>query len=245
MSDMYPSMSPFMYTAGNPVMLVDPDGRLIDDYFNKDGKFLGSDEAKTDNVRVISQSDWDANKTANNDGTETIEHNTGVDNSKLHSESGISDDASLNIYQHYNPTDLKLKDSGKDVGGAAFRVTTTKTTTGDKTKTTYSTGMVVNLKGNKRLKISDHYNEITNIFVHENQHYSDYKSLGAKAFLAASRDRLECRAVNTQMEHSSFDKTRYGFQRSAKLYGEKHGMIFKVKSLPATQIPVNVTPPNI
>ncbi len=27
MADKYPSMSPFMYTAGNPVMLVDPDGR--------------------------------------------------------------------------------------------------------------------------------------------------------------------------------------------------------------------------
>jgi len=31
MSDKYPSMSPYMYTAGNPVMLVDPDGREIVD----------------------------------------------------------------------------------------------------------------------------------------------------------------------------------------------------------------------
>ncbi len=29
LADKYPSMSPFMYTAGNPVMLVDPDGRRI------------------------------------------------------------------------------------------------------------------------------------------------------------------------------------------------------------------------
>ena len=29
LADKYPSMSPFMYTAGNPVMLVDPDGREI------------------------------------------------------------------------------------------------------------------------------------------------------------------------------------------------------------------------
>jgi RHS repeat-associated protein len=29
LADKYPSMSPFMYTAGNPVMLVDPDGRKI------------------------------------------------------------------------------------------------------------------------------------------------------------------------------------------------------------------------
>ena len=29
LSDKYPSMSPYMYTAGNPVMLVDPDGKRI------------------------------------------------------------------------------------------------------------------------------------------------------------------------------------------------------------------------
>jgi RHS repeat-associated protein len=29
LADKYPSMSPFMYTAGNPVMLVDPDGRWV------------------------------------------------------------------------------------------------------------------------------------------------------------------------------------------------------------------------
>ena len=29
LSDMYPSMAAYMYTAGNPVMLVDPDGRKI------------------------------------------------------------------------------------------------------------------------------------------------------------------------------------------------------------------------
>ena len=241
----YPSMSAYMYVAGNPVMLVDLDGMRIDDYFTKDGEFLGSDNAESDAVRVIDQSDWDANKTTNNDGVETIDHDTGVENSKLHSESGITDEASLNIYQHYNPTDLKLVDSGKDIGGASFRFTTIKTTTGNKTNTTYSTSLSINLKGNKRLKISDHYNEIVNIFIHENQHYTDFITIGAKSFLEFSRERLESRAVYAQMEHSSFDKTRLGFQKSAKLYGEKFGIIFKVKSLPAKQIPLNVTPQNI
>jgi len=31
MADKYPSMTSYMYTAGNPVMLVDPDGRALDD----------------------------------------------------------------------------------------------------------------------------------------------------------------------------------------------------------------------
>jgi hypothetical protein len=32
LSDKYPSLSPYAYCAGNPVVLVDPDGRSIDDY---------------------------------------------------------------------------------------------------------------------------------------------------------------------------------------------------------------------
>ena len=31
----YPSLSPYAYVANNPIMLVDPDGMRIDDYFNK------------------------------------------------------------------------------------------------------------------------------------------------------------------------------------------------------------------
>lgn len=30
LADKYPSMSPFMYCGGNPVMMVDPDGKHID-----------------------------------------------------------------------------------------------------------------------------------------------------------------------------------------------------------------------
>ncbi len=48
MSDKYPSMSPYMYCAGNPVMLRDPDGRKIDGvtYNKKTKKFEYSQEAK-------------------------------------------------------------------------------------------------------------------------------------------------------------------------------------------------------
>jgi RHS repeat-associated protein len=45
MSDEYPSMSPYMYTAGNPVMLVDPNGESIS-IFDEDGNFI---ETKKDN----------------------------------------------------------------------------------------------------------------------------------------------------------------------------------------------------
>jgi hypothetical protein len=35
LADKYPSMSPYMYTAGNPVMLVDPDGMKIFNFYKK------------------------------------------------------------------------------------------------------------------------------------------------------------------------------------------------------------------
>ena len=41
LSDKYPSMSAFMYCAGNPVVLVDPDGRELHDFgVNEDGKIV-------------------------------------------------------------------------------------------------------------------------------------------------------------------------------------------------------------
>ncbi|MDD6582287.1 MAG: hypothetical protein PUF10_06395 [Bacteroidales bacterium] len=43
MSDKYPSTSPYTYCANNPVRLVDEDGREIGDYFDLNGKYLGTD----------------------------------------------------------------------------------------------------------------------------------------------------------------------------------------------------------
>ncbi|MCQ2211938.1 MAG: hypothetical protein MJZ34_16780 [Paludibacteraceae bacterium] len=44
MSDKYPSLSPYVYCADNPVGLVDPNGEEIDPIYDLDGIFLGTDD---------------------------------------------------------------------------------------------------------------------------------------------------------------------------------------------------------
>ena len=43
MASKYPSMSPYVYCANNPVKLVDPNGEEIGDYYDLNGKWLGRD----------------------------------------------------------------------------------------------------------------------------------------------------------------------------------------------------------
>ena len=43
MASKYPSLSPYVYCANNPVKLVDPNGEEIGDYYSYNGKWLGTD----------------------------------------------------------------------------------------------------------------------------------------------------------------------------------------------------------
>ena len=52
MADKYPNISPYAYCAWNPVKLVDPDGRMIGDYYTWDGKWLGHDKYNDNKVYV-------------------------------------------------------------------------------------------------------------------------------------------------------------------------------------------------
>lgn len=218
-------VSPYNYVQNNPMLRIDPDG-MLDDYFNREGKYLGSDEAKTDFIRIVDQEAWDANKIVGENGAESILNEAGSKVSNVLSKSGISLDAAKSVYSHYNNTGLPtvIEDNPKG-STASFRysVSQGKVVEG-------SEQLVFNHSNLVRNRVSDHANEIMNVVAHEGFHYNEYKSVGAdnfhqKAGTNQGRSGMERRAVNAQVNHPTFSHTRKGFQNATINYGMRFGYV--------------------
>jgi len=225
LAEKYYSISPYAYCAGNPVRFIDPNGMDIDDYFNYAGDYLGSDEATTDNVKITSQQSWDAAKTVNSDGTESIDHATGSVLSLDNSVANLSTDAELSVYDHYNSTGQTLNAASNENGngGAAFCYS--------REKGVITTGIEVYIEGNKSKphNIADHANEIKNTFVHEGKHVDDYNQLGFDGYRDMPEIYKESRAVQTQMNDATFPLTRPIIQQMNMDYGVSKGLVLPIK----------------
>jgi hypothetical protein len=191
-----------------------------DDYFNRDGVYLGTDNSTSEQVRVMDQGAWDAN--SNGDGT--ISPDAGVANSSLHSQSGINSNASVKIYQHYNNTGLRL--SG---GDGNFLMRTEVSSVGN---SVLEKKLLVNpgeaYKGSD--PVSNNINDIKNTFVHENKHSTDVNDLGVARYQklatgSAPVDVLEERAINTQVQHPTWKKTSSAYKERIYNYANSVGAI--------------------
>ncbi len=189
------TIQPYSAMNNNPINFVDPTGMKADDYyFDREGNYLGSDNAKTDVIRIIDKTTWNDKKIIDENGVESIDHDEGVRNSKVHSESDISDESSLKIYKYYNPTGLELEKNNRKT----MQFSRTLIKKGNKIEVK-DVKIKINIEKNKVLKTSDHANEIINLFSHENKHYEDFKTLGNKKYSNLTLKMKERSAYYSQM----------------------------------------------
>ncbi|MBN1112936.1 MAG: hypothetical protein JXA53_08480, partial [Bacteroidales bacterium] len=232
LAESYSSQSTYHFSGNNPMRFIDFNGMNYDDYFSYTGNFLGSDNASTDYIRIMDQGVWNNNKTVNENGTESIEHLTGVEKSELFSKARckMSPDNQLTVYEHYNPTNLLLvQEERKDKsGGMAFSSEKPSDNSPINTEK-----IKIRLYGNAENGYSDHSNIITNMLSHEKEHYNDFSRLGLKAYYNQTPNQRESNAVIAQTMDSSYSYLLMNMQQnpiistyinSVRLYGIKYGM---------------------
>ena len=177
MWEKYYGTSSYAYCVDNPVIHVDPTGQLIDDYFDKNGNFLGKDNKKTDYVKIINNPTYNKSKNVYTGTSVSI------------TEAKLSDEAVRKIVSHYNEQLGPNRELGDNVKIQAGITSITKAVMlYSKTKENYLFGiklfggketMTVNTNNNNMGKISSYLNTASNIentIVHEKQHAEDSKT---------------------------------------------------------------------
>ncbi len=101
MAEKYYSYSPYNYVLNNPINLIDPDGRFVSPYFDKNGQFLGIDENGYEgDIYILDK------KTFSSNSKDGIAYSKGIQNSentfslKSAKASNISLEAQSKIFTH-------------------------------------------------------------------------------------------------------------------------------------------------
>jgi hypothetical protein len=208
---------------------VDPTGMAYDDYFNQQGAYLGTDnDPNSSKIRVMDDAAWAANKT----GEETIDHQTGVKNSSLHSKSGISADASVEIYRHYSTTNINLL-AGTGSYLMEFEISHVGNAELDRK-------INVNTRALNRSGFSDNIADIKNTFVHENKHSSDYTTIGVLKTANMSRQVKEERAISTQIADPTWNNTSSAYKGHIREYANDLRILIPGLNAPILKTAISV-----
>jgi hypothetical protein len=191
-------------------MRVDPDG--LNDYFTENGKYLGSDISKDDNVRIMSEKTWNSIQQVDDEGELFVDDKVGMDKnvSKKASESDLSDQATLGIIKHYSNTGSEME-IDNSLSGLQFNVSD-NANTGE----LHFKGIKVGAKNLKNSGFIDNANNIKSMLIHEEKHESDYNTLGRQGYLNIPRAEREIRAYTVQVNHESWGKSTKRFRESVQ-----------------------------
>lgn len=235
---------------GNPVRLVDPDGRNVDDYFDARGSYLGRDNASTNIIRIVNPNCEATaecpNNIINDDGS--INRNAALSiSSDLASLSFSTSEERMvlsNITTHYY-RELGYQTSELSEGKIAVKI--------GEAGESMSVGLTPEGQREMRIKISesghildselaDKYN-LMNTTVHEKFHFDNhyqkqpdgtYLSLGTRINVPEEAAR-HVDAYVAQVEHATWRRTTGTYRdntinKSARFYfNVLRGESFKMK----------------
>jgi len=205
LADERPSLSPYNYVQWNPLNRVDPTGMLDDDYFTKDGKYLGNDgDENSHNIRIVDAETYN-NLLGKNDSEGKPLLQTSGD-AVLFNDSEMSSETRLAVYEHYNETGLRLEINNEEVKKGVIM--------------TYSTDVKIKIpvEQNTGEKVVNNFYNIKSSFDHERGHYNDHCKFG-DAYRLMPTSSQEVRAIWHQKSQPNFRKTTSNYRKGINRYG--------------------------